>query len=119
MFLPQNDTKDKHRRKRKNVLVDTEIIKKKKKWGSGDFSSGRRDSNPGSERSKPFFFLRGEILMDTQLQAAWVVSDSYRLKPHDGLLMRVSGVPQVLLSNWLSVAHLTLSPCRVNPRCFS
>ena len=60
MFLPQNDTKDKHRRKRKNVLVDTEIIKKKKKWGSGDFSSGRRDSNPGSERSKPFFFYVGK-----------------------------------------------------------
>ena len=31
--------------------------------------------------------------------------------------MRVSGVPQVLLSNWLSVAHLTLSLSRACPRC--
>ena len=57
-----------------------------------------------------FFFLRGEILMDTQLQAAWVVSDSYRLKLHGGLPDGCSRRAQDLL-RILPSASRRLSPC--------
>ena len=57
-----------------------------------------------------FFFLRGEILMDTQLQAAWVVSDSYRLKLHGGLPDGCSRRAQDLLQI-LPSAPRRLSPC--------
>ena len=57
-----------------------------------------------------FFFFRGEILMDTQLQAAWVVSDSYRLKLHGGLPDGCSRRAQDLLQI-LPSAPRRLSPC--------